>query len=138
MQPLDSIAPHFDTLSEGLHDQISPIVDALHDWSRFSKRAAFGQIYAGWGSVIQMIAAQANTDEGQTVAYIRRFFQSPLAYQNMAPNFYNLAFNGHAGIFHRRGSCCLFYRLPDGELCNSCPLVSDEKRLEYNRNSLVA
>lgn len=33
----------------------------------------------------------------------------------------------------KTGSCCLWYLLPQGELCAGCPLVSGGERVQRNR-----
>ena len=38
----------------------------------------------------------------------------------------------HHPPYQRRASCCRYYLLPQGSLCASCPLVSDEERLAKN------
>jgi len=35
-------------------------------------------------------------------------------------------------LYQRHASCCRYYLLPQGQLCASCPLVSQEERLERN------
>jgi FhuF 2Fe-2S C-terminal domain len=36
-------------------------------------------------------------------------------------------------VVQHRASCCRIYLLPQKELCASCPLVSQEERLERNQ-----
>jgi len=131
--PLEKVEILFPTLMDGLHQQLLPIMEALYSWSRFSRRGAWGQIYASWGSVFKMVADQAEQD---ILPYIRHFFSKPMMYPTMAPDFYTLAVPYNTKVFHRRASCCLYYRLPQGGLCTSCPLETDEKRLLANMASL--
>lgn len=133
---LKQIQPLYPELSEGLHRQITPVVEALYDWSRFSRRGAWGQIYASWGSVFKMVADYTG-QSGEILPYLHGFFSGPMDHPAMAPDFYSLAPPDDAHIFHRRASCCLYYRLPQGSLCASCPLETDENRLAANRASLI-
>jgi FhuF 2Fe-2S C-terminal domain len=51
----------------------------------------------------------------------------------MQPDFYPVSYQGITHVYHRRVSCCRFYKLPGGQLCASCPIVSHEERLQRNQ-----
>jgi hypothetical protein len=51
----------------------------------------------------------------------------------MQPRVHEVTYMDVTHIYQRRASCCRIYLLPQKELCASCPLVSQEERLERNR-----
>ncbi|MEO7997123.1 MAG: (2Fe-2S)-binding protein, partial [Gemmatimonadaceae bacterium] len=50
----------------------------------------------------------------------------------MRPIMREVSYAGDTHLYQRRASCCRFYLLPSGNLCASCPLVSDEERMQRN------
>lgn len=134
--PMEYASEVFCHLSEELHRYSRPIVDALHEWSRFSKRGIWGQIYAGWGSVIHS-AVTVVSPSAAALPYIQAFFATPMDDAGMAPEFYALTYQDMTRLFHRRSSCCLFYKLPQGSLCASCPLETDDIRVTRNLDMLA-
>ena len=50
----------------------------------------------------------------------------------MRPRMHAVAYGEAVHLYQRRASCCRWYLLPQGELCASCPLVSDEERVRRN------
>lgn len=122
-------------LSENLHLYTQPIVEALHHHTRFSKRGIWGQVYAGWGSVFAAVAGHYAQAE-DALPLIENFFKLPVVDPGMAPRFYALRHLDRAHVFHKRASCCLFYRLPQGSLCASCPLETSDNRYARNKRSL--
>jgi hypothetical protein len=58
IQPPDSNNPLHSALRAILLEQTQPVVDTLHAWSHFSKRAMWGQITSSWGAQFTTIFGQ--------------------------------------------------------------------------------
>jgi hypothetical protein len=121
------------TLQEALSGQTRPVVEALYSWSRFSKRALWGQIAASWGSQFSAVLAHVKR-HAEALEYSTEFFADPDFLGKMRPWFYPIKHKGLVRIYHRRASCCLYYRIPGAEYCASCPLVSHEERVRRNKD----
>jgi ferric iron reductase protein FhuF len=119
-------------LRTSLVQQAEPVVEALHSWSKFSVRGIWGMITSSWGAQFFNVFAEI---EGQDkgLAHIRQLFAGNDLASEMQPDFYPVRYKGITHVYHRRASCCRFYKLPGGQLCASCPIVSQDERLERNQ-----
>jgi FhuF 2Fe-2S C-terminal domain len=115
-----------------LTDHARPVVEALYAWSGFSKRALWGQIASSWGGQFTAIFAHLKR-HADGLKYARAFFDSPGYLGGMQPLFYPVYHSGLVRIYHRRASCCLYYKLPNTAYCASCPLVSQSERMRRNK-----
>jgi ferric iron reductase protein FhuF len=115
-----------------LVQQATPVVEALHHWSRFSTKALWGMITSSWGSqfvhIMQQIDAQ---DAGWTEA--ERFFDGHDLVALMRPRFYQVIHHQRRRIFHRRSACCRYYLVPHGGYCASCPLIPEAESMARNK-----
>jgi len=132
MQWLRSPKAVLDRLRDGLIEQAEPVVEALYNWSHFSIRGIWGLITSSWGAQFINISGGL---EGQEpgLAYARDFFEGRDVVAQMQPDFYPVTYRHVTHIYHRRASCCRFYKMPQGELCASCPIVPQEERLLRNQ-----
>jgi ferric iron reductase protein FhuF len=114
-----------------LLEQTRPMVDALYDWSGFSKKGAWGQITSSWTShfvnTYGRLGSQANA-----LPVLQAFFEGDDEIGRMQPKVNPLSLGDQTHLYQRRASCCRYYLLPQGSLCASCPLVSDQERLTRN------
>ena len=120
------------TLRNALRNQSGPVIEALHEWSRFSKRALWGQVVSSWGGQFTAIFAHLKR-HADALPYVRHFFDSPGFVEGMRPIFYPVHHAGVTRIYHRRASCCLYYKLPAKAYCASCPLISQGERVRRNK-----
>lgn len=120
------------TLRRTLIEQASPVVLALSAWSRLNKPAIWGQVLSSWGAQIAAVFAELGRHE-EALATIDRFFCADEPAFSLKPRFYPIHHAGVTRVYHRRGSCCLYYRTPAESYCASCPLVEDEERYRRNR-----
>ena len=115
-----------------LVEQTRPMVDALYEWSGFSKKGAWGQITSAWTShfvnAYDRLGSQANA-----LPVLQAFFEGDDEIARTQPRVSPLSLGDQTHLYQRRASCCRYYLLPQGSLCASCPLVSDEERLVRNR-----
>jgi ferric iron reductase protein FhuF len=119
-------------LRRQLMEQALPVVDALHEWSGFSKKGAWGQITSSWTA--QFINAYGRLgDQMQARPVVESFFVGGDEIGSMRPELHPVSVGDVTHLFQRRASCCRYYLLPQGSLCASCPLVSDQDRLKQNR-----
>ena len=63
---------------------------------------------------------------------IESLFVGNDAVAKMRPRMHEVTYGEAVHLYQRRASCCRWYLLPQGELCASCPLVSDAERVQRN------
>jgi ferric iron reductase protein FhuF len=132
IQPLPSPLALLRHLRASLVQQAEPVVEALYGWSGFSMRGIWGMITSSWGSQFFNIFGEIGAQE-KGLTHVRRFFEGDDLAAVMQPDFYPVSYQGITHVYHRRASCCRFYKLPGGQLCASCPIVSHEERLQRNQ-----
>jgi ferric iron reductase protein FhuF len=132
IQWLSSPRELMDRLRDGLMQQAEPIVEALYNWSHFSMRGLWGLVTSSWGAQFFNIFGEIDGQESG-LQHVRQFFQGNDIVAQMQPDFYPVTFRNVTHIYHRRASCCRFYKIPQGQLCASCPIVSQEERLQRNQ-----
>ena len=119
-------------LRQTLVDQATPVVDALHAWSRFSVRAIWGMITSSWGSQFAQVMQHVDAPHaGWTEA--EHFFDGDDVIQQMRPQFYDVSHQGCMQVFHRRSACCRYYLMPEGNYCASCPLSPQEESIRRSK-----
>jgi 8-oxo-dGTP pyrophosphatase MutT (NUDIX family)/ferric iron reductase protein FhuF len=118
-------------LRRQLHDQAQPVVEALYDWSGFSRKGSWGQITSSWASQFTNIQERLG-GQHQALGITRRFFAGDDEVGRMQPRLHPVTIERTTHLYQRRASCCRYYLLPQGSLCASCPLVSQGERLTKN------
>jgi ferric iron reductase protein FhuF len=135
--PLIELLPSQDELTAWLRtsltQQAQPIVEALYEWSGFSVRGTWGMITSSWGSQFMNICEEIE-EQKVGLPYALNFFEGNDLVSQMKPDFYPVTYKNVTHIYHRRSSCCRYYKLPHGQYCASCPLVSQEERIQRNRD----
>ena len=120
------------TLRRALVAQSEPVVDALYEWSGFARRGTWGMLTSSWAA--QFTGLCENPDDQRGVQpVIEDLFDGPDVVAAMRPRLHAVTYGAATHLYQRRASCCRCYLLPQGELCASCPLVSEEERLRRNR-----
>jgi ferric iron reductase protein FhuF len=112
--------------------QAEPVVSALHQWSRFSARAIWGQIASSWGAQFTSVLGHLG-QHVEALEQARIFFDAPGFIKGMSPKFYAVTHRDLTRIYHRRASCCLYFRLPTGNYCASCPLIPQAESVRRNK-----
>jgi hypothetical protein len=121
-----------DELRRQLVAQARPVVDALFAWSGFARRGTWGQLTSSWASHVTTLS-ENRLDHRPLRPLLESLFAGDDDVARMQPRLHEVRSRDVVHLFQRRASCCRYYLLPAGELCASCPLVSDEARLEKNR-----
>ena len=118
-------------LRRHLFEQTSPVVQALHEWSGFSVRGAWGMITSSWAS---HFIAGCDRLEGQlqAIPMLEELCSGDDDVARMQPRLHPVTLGAVTQVFQRRASCCRYYLLPKGSLCASCPLVSQDERVRRN------
>lgn len=119
-------------LRAGLVAQSAPVVDALYEWSGFARRGTWGMLTSSWASQFTALCENRNDQRG-VAPLLDALFAGDDVVADMRPKMNAVTYDGATHLYQRRASCCRYYLLPQGDLCASCPLVSDEERLERNR-----
>lgn len=135
--PSMSVVADADALLRALRDalvaQSSPVVDALFAWSGFSRRGTWGLLTSSWAS--QFTALWKDHDDQRGVGpLLDALFAGHDEVAAMRPAMHAVEYAGAIHLYQRRASCCRYYLLPAGDLCASCPLVSDDERRQRNRD----
>jgi ferric iron reductase protein FhuF len=118
-------------LRRHLCEQTRPVVRALHEWSGFSVRGAWGMVTSSWAS---HFIAGCDRLEGQVqaISLLEDLCAGDDDVARMQPRLHPVTLGVVTHVFQRRASCCRYYLLPKGSLCASCPLVSQEERVRRN------
>lgn len=124
-----------------LSAQAAPVVEALYEWSGFSRKGSWGMITSSWASQFTNIAGKVS-NQVDALRYTEKFFSGSDEIARMRPRLKPVHLGEVTHLYQRRASCCRYYLLPQGNLCASCPLVSDEERhrrnLEWMKHQLGA
>jgi len=119
-------------LRQSLVHQAQPIVDTLYAWSRFARKGLWGMITSSWGAQFMQIC-EALDAQPSGVQYVVPFFAGTDVVAQMQPSFYPVMYHQVTHLYHRRAACCRYYLLPQGSYCASCPLLSQEERIQRNQ-----
>ncbi len=119
-------------LREMLVAQAAPVVETLRDWSGFSRRGTWGMLTSAWASQLTSLCDDAN-DHRRVQPQIEGLFAGDDIVAEMQPRMHAVTLREATHLYQRRASCCRYYRLDQGELCASCPLVSHDERMARNR-----
>jgi hypothetical protein len=111
--------------------QASPVVHALHDWSGFSVKGAWGMITSSWASQFITVCDRLGS-HAQARPLVGELCAGDDDIARMQPRLHPVTLGAVTHVFQRRASCCRYYLLPKGSLCASCPLVSQEERVRRN------
>jgi ferric iron reductase protein FhuF len=114
-----------------LVDQAQPVVDALYQWSGFSRKGSWGMITSAWTSHFTEVCGRTGS-QSDALPSILEFFEGSDEAARMKPRLHPVTLRGVTHLYQRRASCCRYYLLPQGDLCASCPLVSDNERIARN------
>jgi len=112
--------------------QATPVVDALFAWSGFARRGTWGQLTSSWASHVTTLC-ENRRDHRPVRPLLEALFAGDDEVARMQPRLHEVRYRDAVHLFQRRASCCRYYLLPTGELCASCPLVSDAARIEKNQ-----
>jgi hypothetical protein len=118
-------------LRDQLVEQAAPVVATMYEWSGFAERATWGMLTSSWASHFTGLW-EARDDQRPLVEVLDRFFAGDDVVAGMRPGMNPVEYGGAIHLYQRRASCCRYYLLPEGDLCASCPLVSDEERAVRN------
>jgi hypothetical protein len=123
------------TLRDELVSQAEPVVAGLYDWSGFAPRGSWGMLTSSWAAHFTSLGGDQD-DQRTILPALQDFFAGADVVSELRPRFHAVSWNGVTHVYQRRASCCRWYLLPDGELCTSCPLVSQEERVARNLASM--
>jgi hypothetical protein len=112
--------------------QTSPVVEALFEYSGFVRHATWGPIISSWAALFVNVFDQLST-QPEALPLLEAFFKGNDDVARMQPRFHTVTLGNVTHLYQRRASCCRYYFLPQGSLCASCPLASQEDRVRMNR-----
>lgn len=115
-----------------LHDAALPFVRTHHEWSRLSMRALFSMIESSLAG--QFVSIGEATGHGaEAAAEAEAVLGAHPVLRLDAPDIYAVEAGGRRKICQRRTLCCLYYRMPQGGYCGSCPILPDDERMIRQR-----
>jgi hypothetical protein len=123
----------FAWLRISLVQQAQTVVDALAARSQFLVRGIWGMITSAWGSQCMHIFGEIG-EQIQGVPWVQCFFAGNDIVAQMQPQFYPVTYQHVTHVYQRAASCCRYYRLRQGYYCTNCPLISQEERLQRQRD----
>ena len=101
-------------------EHLAPLVDAVNLATRRPRRALWRGVSDRLAAAIVWIGeTTGNRDRGCELA--RAAAEAPLELRLFKAGEYEL-------LLHVREGCCLYYRVPGGTKCFSCPLLGDDER----------
>lgn len=118
-------------LRSALTAQATPVVEALYEWSGFARRGTWGMLTSSWAAHFTALCENRN-DQRAMLPVIESLFVGDDVVAKMQPRMHAVTYGGAVQLYQRRASCCRWYLLPQGELCTSCPLVSQDERVQRN------
>jgi hypothetical protein len=74
----------------------------------------------------------AGSDQRSVLPIPDESFEGSDLAANMRPRLQTVRYRDCTDVYQRRGSCCRSYLVPEGQLCASCPLLSQEERVARN------
>ncbi|MEO5740035.1 MAG: (2Fe-2S)-binding protein [Vicinamibacterales bacterium] len=119
------------SLRTALAAQAVPVVEALHEWSGFARRGTWGMLTSSWAEQFTSLQ-DVGRDQRIMLPMLKKFFEGDDIVAIMQPRMHPITCGDVTHLYQRRASCCRWYLLPGGELCATCPLVSDEERAARN------
>jgi hypothetical protein len=114
-------------LNVSLAAQLDPLVESLNELARRPRRALWrGATDRLVGAFLWAGEAVGAAERGRSLAR-RTVATAPPLHGRARTQLVQLA-GREAELIQLRDGCCLYYRVPGGERCSSCPLVCDSER----------
>jgi ferric iron reductase protein FhuF len=115
-------------LRQSLEAHMTPLIEAIYARTRFGRRAQWNLVADNCASLFLLVgektdALDAACAEGLTFVGAPG---SPMA--RSKTGYFTLQANGRCETFRKRGGCCLYYKLPGGQNCSTCSLISEAER----------
>lgn len=116
-----------------LADHAKPTVEALHQWSGFSRKALWAMVSSSWVGQIINISKRLNLPEERLRRSLILFYDQWRPLADSLPRWYFIREQGKNHCFHVRASCCLYFKGKSRHFCASCPVIEEKERTERNR-----
>jgi FhuF 2Fe-2S C-terminal domain len=114
-------------LNASLAAQLDPLVESLNELARRPRRALWrGATDRLVGAFLWVGEAVGAAERGRSLAQ-RAVAIAPPLHGRARTQLVQLP-GCEANLIQVRDGCCLYYRVPGGERCSSCPLVCDSER----------
>ncbi len=120
-------------VADQLVDHAQPVVEVLHRWSGFSRKALWSMVSSSWVGQILNISKQLHLPEDRLRHYLTLFYNQWQPLADSLPHWYFISDQGNNHYFHIRASCCLYFKGKSRHFCASCPMIGEEERIERNR-----
>ena len=137
LRRLDAVGHAPAALHLALHDHLALVVDRLRDETRIGRRALWA-VAADSLAAVFLFAGQRLGDEASARLAVVDVLGDRSSQLHWRGSFVEVAHGDRQATFQCRESCCLSYRLADGERCDSCPLRDADDRLVRFTSTLDA
>lgn len=109
----------------------SPIVDAHHRWSGFSRKALWSMVTSSWAAQFAYIGERLNAPErGLSEAIAVLSIHAEI--RDASPELYLVRADGKRGVCQMRRLCCLWFKTGQRQFCTSCPIIPAHERMARN------
>ena len=120
-------------IADQLLGHAKPVVEALHGWSGFSRKALWAMVSSSWVGQIINIGKRLNLPEERLRRYLILFYDQWRPLADSLPHWYFISEQEKNHYFHIRASCCLYFKGKNRHFCASCPVIKEEERAKRNR-----
>jgi hypothetical protein len=117
-----------DTVADSIIATLQPVVEAVHARTRRGRHAL-------WGTVTDMVAAAFHRvgDHLGRSSQARELASAVIDSTSTlvgGANWHDIVWPGGTEHTRIRNICCLWYQAPRGDLCLTCPRITDTERVE--------
>lgn len=125
----DALAPaSAGTFADSIIATLRPVIEAVHAHTRRGRHAL-------WGTVTDMVAAAFHRvgDHLHRSSHARKLANAVIDSTSTlvgGANWHDIVWPGGTKHTRIRNICCLWYQTPGGDLCLTCPRITDTERVE--------
>lgn len=120
-------------VADQLASHAKPVVEALHAWSGFSRKALWAMVSSSWVGQMLNISKRLQLPEDRLRHCLNVFYDASRPLAESLPHWYFIREQEKNHYFHIRASCCLYFKGEKRHFCASCPVIQEEERAERNR-----
>lgn len=115
-----------DAFAAGMIATLQPVVEAVHERTRRGRHAL-------WATVTDMVAAAFHRvgdhlDRSDHARHLATTVIDGSATLVGGANWHDLVWSGGTSHTRIRNICCLWYQTPTGDVCLTCPRITDQQR----------
>jgi hypothetical protein len=118
-------------LIESLIEGTEPLVERMHQWSRFSRHALWSMVVSSWAAQFVAVGEQLG-EPCRALAEARAVLTLDPRIAKATPELYEVSDGQSSKVCQNRAACCLYFKSPRRHFCASCPIIPKSERLQRN------